>query len=167
MKSILGAQRPAFARKVLVIAVAAIFLVLAWAKAGFPTPEQPWFQMGNDGVLGMMPPTTMYKPSGGGSTPPSSTPTPQPAANNSLTIVKMTASRKTPPPLPDMSITQSDHIGHSYTYTAPAKGPVYLIKRGGTPWVTVTYNAQKGLYEVSDPNGTGAPVLKLGKNVAH
>jgi len=56
MLSLFGATRPAFTRKVLWIAAAAIFLVLAWANAGFPYPPNPYYITNPDGTLGMMPP---------------------------------------------------------------------------------------------------------------
>ncbi|HZW54050.1 MAG TPA: hypothetical protein VFF00_08445 [Candidatus Elarobacter sp.] len=51
MATLLGARRPAFKRKVLLIVIAAIFLVIAWAKAGFPCISCPSFEFGPDGVM--------------------------------------------------------------------------------------------------------------------
>ena len=136
----IGAKRPAFTRKkLLLIAVAAIMLVLAWARAGFPYPDAYFthYTMGPDGVLhvdGMMPPDTYGDP--GGMMPP-------PGVNPDL-VVTQKAGKKT------------------YTYVATNNHGVYSIKRNGTAWVTLTLNKNTGQYEVSDPNGTGNAVLKLG-----
>jgi hypothetical protein len=163
----LGARRPAFRRKVLWIAAMAIFLVAAWAKTGFPCPLDPcWFQMGPDGVLGMMPPNypVPYATSGGGAQPKFT------SSNGENSLAMMPAPQpltKNVPPPPDMVIVEPGKKGHSYKYTAPAKGPVYLIKRDGTPWVIVTYNAATKLYELTDPNGPSVPVLKVGVNAFH
>jgi len=131
MDSLFGAHRSAFTRKILWIAVAAIVLVLAWAKAGFPTPTNPWYSMGSDGVLhvdGMMP------PDGGRRMAP---------ANDDITMVQQGQ-------------------GRTYTYVASPNHGAYLVKRDGVSWATLTLNKKTGLYELSDPNGSGSPVLKLG-----
>lgn len=59
-------------------------------------------------------------------------------------------------------VQQKSRRSPTYTYTASDNNGVYLITRQGAAWVTVTYNKSTGLFEVSDPNGTGSPVLKLG-----
>lgn len=134
MNNLAGAARPVFKRKVLWIAVAAVLLVLAWAKAGYPDPYavgQSYF-MGADGVLhtdGMMPPNKPYEP---GMMP------------------------------PDGLVVKQQSGKHVYTYVATNQNGVYLIKRNGVAWATVTLDKPSGLYVITDPNGTGQPLLKLG-----
>lgn len=171
MAKMLGARRPAFTRKVLWIAATAIILVFAWAKAGFPCPDSPcqWLQMGPDGVLGMMPPGS-YRPR------PTQAPVPSgKSQSNANTFavqrnpvefrqVALPATRQS-----DLVLVQrSDRTGEQYKYVASAspltKAPVYTVTREGKAWLTVTYNKSTGLYELTDPNGTGSPVLKFGMN---
>lgn len=167
MNSHTGAERPVLKRKILWIAITAIILVLAWARAGFPYPEisNPYFYMGTDGgVEGMMPPVGGARPT----TPPNN-------GNGNTNMQRHAAPTPTPNAkrrvLPsrggedlvsrDVTITQSSH-GRTFTYVASPNGTVYLIKRDGTPWVTLTYNKSTGYYELTDPNGAGDLLLRLG-----
>jgi hypothetical protein len=161
MNNLTGAQRPAFKRKILLIAVTAIVLVFAWAKAGYPCNPCPWFQLGPDGVMGMMPPNGYGRPApgGGGNT--------RGGNNGPMTVQGVAGSKGNANVQPsDLTLTQTEGR-HSYKYVASENGSVYLIKRDGVPWVTVTYNATTKLYELTDPRGSGAPVLKVGANATH
>ncbi|MDB5070223.1 MAG: hypothetical protein JWM87_1334 [Candidatus Eremiobacteraeota bacterium] len=178
MNSHTGAHRPVLKRKILWIAVTAIVLVLAWAKAGFPYPEisNPYFYMGTDGTVdGMMPPTggPGNYPTAPPSAPPNgnanaqmrtmSTPAPTlaPKARAALQINKGASAQLL---THDVTITQTGR-GRTFKYVASPNGTVQLIKRDGTPWVTVTYNKSKGTWDLTDPNGTGDLLLRLGPSV--
>lgn len=169
MNSLTGAQRPVLKRKILWIAITAIVLVLAWARAGFPYAEMtnPYFYMGTDGVVeGMMPPVGGAKPS----SPPNN-------GNGNTNMQRRALPAATPTPnakpraLPnrggeglvsrDVTITQTGR-GGTFKYVASPNGTVYLIKRDGTPWVTLTYNKSTGTYDLTDPNGAGDLLLRLG-----
>jgi hypothetical protein len=120
-------RRFAFTRKVLWIAVVAVFLLGGWALA--QCFQCPYLQLNTSNVMGMMPPNSC-----------------QGCRTRGITIVQ-----------------QKTKKGPAYTYTASAdNNGAYVVTRQGTPWVTVTYNKSTGLFEVTDPNGTGSPVLKLG-----
>jgi hypothetical protein len=179
MNSLTGAQRPVLKRKILWIAITAIVLVLAWAKAGFPYPAaaNPYLLFGTDGTVveGMMPPNGYMMPN--------PTPTPQSQPNPQKGLQPMGQPPATAAPIvvkkpstgfnlatKDVTITQTGG-GKSIKYVASptgttANGTVYLVKRGGTPWVTVTYNKSTGTWDLTDPNGVGSLLLRLGAKSA-
>ena len=53
---------------------------------------------------------------------------------------------------------------HAFTYVALPQNGGYLIKRDGTPWATVQYNAKTDTWDLTDPNGSGALLLRVGPN---
>ena len=163
MKHINGAQRPTSTCNVLWIAVVAIFLVVATAAAAFSEYMQPYFTLDQSNVMGMMPPTQEAQPAGGKQPKPKkalggivqsfaiqtqgqgNTQVPQntPCAQGSpLTLIQSSGSTK-------------------FTYAASPNQCVWLIKRNGSPWLTVAYDANSGAYELTDPNGTGKLLLRL------
>jgi hypothetical protein len=143
-----GARRPGFTRKVLWIAAAAIFFLGGVALAA-ECYQCPWFQLGPT-TMGMMPPGGYY---GGGDAGGTGGGGPLMVQGPALGLLAS----------PDMTLVQQQTKGGKrFTYVSTNKSGVYLIKRDGTPWLTVTYNKSTHLYEITDPNGTGSPVLKVG-----
>ncbi|HEX3464290.1 MAG TPA: hypothetical protein VHS78_09620 [Candidatus Elarobacter sp.] len=139
MKNILGAQRPASRLKSLSIAVAAIVLVVSLGTAAFSQlTQQPYFTMDTSNVMGMMPPTPVMGNKGQGNPPGNAG-----CASGRTVSITQTKSRQ------------------NFSYVAAPANCVWLIKRNGTPWLTVVYNTSTSAYELTDPNGAGALLLKL------
>jgi hypothetical protein len=155
MKNIQGAQRPTSTCNVLWIAVVAIFLVVATAAAAFSEyTGDPYFGMGSDNVMGMMPPNGMY-----GSTSRQTARTQ--LAQRSVTPVPVL---KIPPRCAPSGVLTAHQSfgGKSYTYTSTKKGCVYTIARDGRSLFTVTYDSSSHTYKLTDPNGSRELLLELG-----
>lgn len=132
-----GAKRPAIARKLKWIAVAAIVFILGLGAVAYADYIEQHFAMGPDNIMGVMPPN--YGRGGG-------VPVQPPACG----------------PSADLTLTQSGAKGRTVTYVSSKSGCVYTIKRNGTPWATVTFDASTKTYKLTDPNGTGSLLLELG-----
>jgi hypothetical protein len=163
MKHINGAQRPTSTCNVLWIAVVAIFLVVATGAAAFSQLVQPYFTLDQSNVMGMMPPTPpASKPGGGGQPKANDFGASQPQAKMAQAGQGNTQAPQNTPCAHGVPLTLIQSSGNTkFTYAASANGCVWLIKRNGSPWLTVAYNATSGAYELTDPNGTGRLLLQL------
>ena len=161
MTNLVGARRPALFWSILTLAVAVFLSCFAWARADAPTC--PYYTMDRSGTIsvdGMMPPNYC-----GGSGAPAPKPTVVPHRRTQTARVvndPRPFTKVTPTPAPVTLVQRPG--GHSYTYVALPQNGGYLIKRDGTPWATVQYNAKTDTWDLTDPNGSGALLLRVGPN---
>lgn len=153
-----GARRPAL---FLLFAIALAAIVPTFATA--QTATCPYYSMGTSGTLytdGMMPPNYCGGPVG----------RPQPSASpgrntagSQRTLLRDVVRVSTPVQANLPLVQRVD--GHTYSYVALSQNGGYLINRDGTPWATVRYNKRTGTWDLTDPNGSGYLLLRVGPSV--